>query len=45
MPRLLKEMKGAAGPDAVGMAACGTGAEERLVVAHEGGQVKVIPSW
>lgn len=42
MPRLLREMKGAVGPDVVGMAALASGsAEERLVVAHGSGQVKV----
>jgi hypothetical protein len=29
------------GPDVVGMASCGAGAEERIVAAQAGGQVKV----
>ena len=41
MPRLRRELKGAVGADVVGMAACGTGAEERILAAHEGGQIRV----
>ena len=47
MPRLLKECKGAVNGDVVGMASTGgetsqTEEEERLVVAHEDGMVKLL---